>query len=88
MIRSNVESAIEAAHIRLDASQATDRGSLDPEARNAPTWDKPSAEVARPLQMRCPSLEPEAHDAPTWDKPSSTKAARLLQMKCPSCFGG
>ena len=85
MIRSNVESAIEAAHIRLDASQATDRGSLDPEARNAPTWDKPSsAEVARPLQMRFPSLDPEARDAPTWDKPSSTETARPLHMRCPS----
>ena len=89
MIRSDVESAIQAAHIWLNASQATDWSSLDPEAHDAPTWDKiSSTEAARPLQMMCPSLEPEARDAPTWDKLSSAEVARLLQMKCPSCFGG
>lgn len=27
-------------------------------------------------------------DVPTFDQPSSTHCARLLQQRCPACFGG
>jgi hypothetical protein len=48
------------------------------------------------ISQAVPSTGPEftdtetssAPDAPSYYKPSSTEAARLLQKRCPACFGG
>jgi uncharacterized protein (DUF983 family) len=32
--------------------------------------------------------QPSTPDVPSYHKPSSTEAARLLQKRCPACFGG
>lgn len=72
MVRRHVENAIEAAHIQLDSSQPIPPSPLSP----------------HPSPIKGTTTGSEPPDAPTWDKPSSTDAARLLQMRCPACFGG
>ena len=71
-VRRSVEAAIEKAH-------------EDIRSHSSPPQPAPPG-VPGPLGAEKPKSLPP--DVPTYYKPSSTEVARLLQKRCPACFGG
>jgi hypothetical protein len=56
------------------------------------TIQKAHDNISQPVKSTVPEFPDietsSTPDAPSYHKPSSTEAARLLQKRCPACFGG
>ena len=69
-----------------DCLKVTVRRSIENAIEEAHTSISSPPEPASAAEF--PDTAPPVPDMPSYYKPSSTEAARLLQKRCPACFGG